>query len=549
MSESIQTEQLDNLPESNIKPRSKFSIVWLVPIIAIAIGSWLVYKGWSEKGPEISITFKTAEGLEAGKTKIKYKNVEIGEVKSIHVNHAADDVKVIAEMVKEISPFLKDKTRFWVVTARVDSSGVSGLGTLLSGAYINVDINSEGKEQRHYTGLEIPPVVTGNTPGKHFMLHSKNLGSIERDAPIYYRKFNVGSVEEVKLNDDGQTVSISIFINAPYDQWVNSSTKFWNSSGVEFSMSAAGFRMNTDSLVSILIGGISFDSDSLGGDIILAEDNTVFELYPSKTDAVKIDFAKGKQFVVKFSESVRGLTVGAPVEFRGIQLGEVIGIKMLFDLDEKKVSIPVTIAIDNSKIHFKGGKGQQHLLNNRKLRTEILLQQGLRAQLETGNLLTGQLYVALDFFPDASPYVIDWNAERPEFPSVHGAFGAIKNNVGSILKKADAMMTQINEFSYKLNHNLEPDLAGSLKQANEMMIQIKELSYKLNHNLAPDLSDTLKQLDKTLAAIEAVLKSDSPLQQDLHITLDEFARAAQSIKALTDYLERHPESLLKGKGK
>ncbi len=547
MSESIKTEQFNNLPESKIKPRSKFSIVWLVPIIAILIGSWLAYKAWSEMGPEISISFKTADGLEAGKTKIKYKNVEIGVITTVEINPDTHDIEVKADMEKKVAPFLTDKTSFWVVTARVNASGASGLGTLLSGAYINVDPNTEGKKSRKFTGLEIPPVISGAVSGKRFILHSKSLGSITRDAPVFYRKFNVGRVEDVKLNDDGQSSTINIFIKAPYDKWVNTSTKFWNSSGVDVSMSASGFNIKTESLVSILIGGISFDSDKMTTDKNLAENNAEFTLFKSQDDTIKSDFSQGMKFVINFSESVRGLTVGAPVEFRGIQLGEVTDIQAVFDPASDTIKIPVTIEIDNSKIIFKGGNKSVNSLANRKKRTNALVERGLRSQLETGNLLTGQLYVSLDFFPDAESFVIDWNADIPELPSVHGTLAAVKTDITGILKKVDTMMTQVNEFSYKLNNDLEPQFSETLKQVNAMMVQVKELSYKLNHNLEPELTNTLKQVDKTLIDIQVILENDSPLQQDLHLTLQEFTKAAASIKNLTDYLERHPESLLKGK--
>ena len=390
MSESMQTEELNNLPESNIKPRAKFSIVWLVPIIAIMIGAWLAYKAWSEQGPEISITFTTAEGLEAGKTKIKYKNVEIGEVTEIHMNHDNKDITVIAEMINDAKPILTDKTRFWVVTARVDASGVSGLGTLLSGAYINVDPSSEGKNTHEYIGLEIPPVITRDVKGKRFTLHTKSLGSIGRDVPIYYRKFNVGKVETVKMDDDGQSVTVGVFIKAPFDQWVNSSTKFWNSSGLDVSMNSGGVTVNTDSIVSIMVGGISFDTTQFGEDITPAENNKHFKLYDSLGDSLKLDFSHGKKFVLHFSETVRGLTVGAPVEFRGIQVGEVTEIELVFDVAEQKMDIPVTVSIENSQIHFRENSAPAHKHLDSKARTEILIKKGLRAQLETGNLLTGQ---------------------------------------------------------------------------------------------------------------------------------------------------------------
>ncbi len=547
MSESLNAIELDNLPESKIKPRSKFSIVWLVPVIAILIGSWLAFKAWSEKGPEIYITFKTAEGLEAGKTKIKYKNVEIGEVKEIHMNHEGKDITVIAEMINDAKPILTDKTSFWVVTARIDASGVSGLGTLLSGAFINVDPSSEGKQIREYIGLEIPPVITRDMKGKRFSLHTKNLGSIGRDVPIYYKKFNVGRVEKVKMDDDGQSVTVDIFVKEPFDQWVNGSTKFWNSSGVDISMDSSGVVVDTDSIISIMIGGISFDSTSLGEGVVQAENNASFKLYDSRADSLKVDYSEGKKFVIHFSESVRGLTIGAPVEFRGIQMGEVTDIQLNFDLERKKMDLPVTIVIDNSKINFKGDIKLKNNIFSRKERTDFLVKEGLRAQLETGNLLTGQLFVLLDFFPDAEPYIVDWNAEYPEIPSVHGAMGAIKNNLGSILKKADVMMTQFNELSYKLNHNLEPQVSEALTQLNAMMLEIENLSSSLNHNLEPELAKTLVKAEAALQAMTDVLKDDSVLQQDLQTTLREFSKAARSMKSLTDYLEKHPESLLKGK--
>ena len=181
------------------------------------------------------------------------------------------------------------------------------------------------------------------------------------------------------------------------------------------------------------------------------------------------------------------------------------------------MSVPVTFTIDYGRVFLKGDSTKQ-LLATHKSRTDYLIKQGLRAQLQTGNLLTGQLFVSMNFFPDAPPFVMDWNAEPPEFPSVPGTLGDIKANINGILKKADTMLTQLNELSYKLNHTLEPEL-----------------------------SDTLKQAESTLLTIQDTLKDDSPLQQDLQITLREFAKAARSIKTLTDYLERHPESLLRGK--
>lgn len=519
MSEPIQGEYENDLLESKIQPRSKFSIVWVVPLVAILIGAWIGFKAWNEIGPKITITFKTAAGLEAGKTKIKYKNVEIGVVKSIHINHDTDDVMVKAEMVKDVQTYLTDKTQFWVVRARINASGVSGLDTLISGAYIGIDPIAEGKTVSEFKGLEIPPVITGKTAGKHFILHTNDLGSIERDVPVYYRKFSVGSVEDVKLDDDGESVTVKIFIKEPFDRWVNNTTKFWNASGLDFSMGADGIEVDTESLVSILIGGIAFESSDLSTDSTEAENNSEFKLYINHKDALKKEYKIGQKYVLNFNESVRGLTVGAPVYFRGIQVGEVNDIQLSFDTAIKEITVPVTITIDYDRIGLKGSKEDtSQLLSTREGRTNYFVQQGLRGQLQTGSLLTGQLYVAMDFFPDAKPFVIDWSTEPPVFPTEPATLSKLTIHLSSILEKVDAMMTQAKELSYKLNHNLEPELSGTLKQA-----------------------------ENTLVTIQDTLKNNSPLQQDLQQTLREFTKAARSIKTLTDYLERHPESLIQGK--
>ena len=525
MSKLVEGESVNQLPESNIQPRSKFSIIWLVPVVTIILGAWLGYRAWSEMGPEITISFATADGLEAGKTKIKYKNVEVGVVKSISLQDETNSVEVIAEMVNDAKPFLTDKTRFWVVTARVNAKGASGLETLLSGGYIGVDPDTEGKSVRKFKGLDINPVITGDIPGKHFLLKTKNLGSIEREAPIYYKKFNVGRVEAVKLDNDGQSVSVNVFVQAPYDQWINTSTKFWNASGVELSMNSTGLNVNTESLVSILMGGIAFESKEANNDSNQVEDNAVFELFSSRADSQKPNYntsihpSTDKEFVIFFSDSVRGLEKGAEVDFKGIVLGKVTNIKLDFNKDNKKIRIPVTISIDYKKIFFKKTKKERkQLIASRRKRIDNLIKQGMRAQLKTGNMLTGQLYVSLDFYPDAKPYTMNWDEEYPEIPSVAGALGVITNGIGSLLKKADAVMTQVEELTAKLNNNFEPQLTGTLVQA-----------------------------ENTLLSIQGTLASDSALQQDLHTALREFTKASRSIKALTDYLEKHPESLLKGK--
>lgn len=519
MNEQHDNDQLENLPDSIIQPRSRFSLVWLVPLIAVSIGAWIAYKAWSETGPTITISFKTAVGLEAGKTKIKYKNVEIGKVTTISLKDDSDGVIVTAEMENNAKKFLTKNTHFWVVTARVAASGVSGLDTLLSGAYIGIDPSTQGAQAKQFTGLEKPPIVTRGSSGKHFILYADNLGSIERDVPIYFRKFNVGRVVDYQLTDNGNSVKIQIFVESPFDRWVNNSTLFWNSSGLDVKLDARGITVDSDSLISILMGGITFETPDTNQDIEAAKDHTVFNLFDNRDKAFEKNYKSGHTYVLNFKESVRGLTIGAPVEFRGIQLGEVTSISLSYISATKEITIPVTIVGELGRMAFQGSdKTKEQLLEQYQLRLDHFIGQGLRAQLKTGNLLTGQLFIDLDFFEDAEPFTIDWTADTHEFPTIPTTLLEISKSV-----------------------------KGLLANANDTMVEIKKLSANLNHTLVPEISATLKQTEQSLRSLQATLSNDSPMQQDLQITLKELTKAARSVRALTDYLERHPESLISGK--
>ncbi len=247
--ENTHEPDLSDLPQAVVQSKKQISIVWLIPIVAILIGGWLAYKGLSEKGPMVTITFESAEGLEAGKTQVKYKDVNIGEVASIRFSEDLSRVLVTAELVKEATPFLTENTQFWVVRPRVTASGVSGLGTLFSGAYIGMDPGKEGNSARRFEGLEIPPVVTTGMPGRNFLLQANSLGSLDFGAPVYYRQIQVGQVIGYQLDASGRSLSIKIFVNAPHDKLVRNNTRFWNASGLDLKLDADGIKLNTQSLV------------------------------------------------------------------------------------------------------------------------------------------------------------------------------------------------------------------------------------------------------------------------------------------------------------
>ena len=333
------------IAEAVIRQKRNFSIVWILPVVALIIGGWLVYKALTEKGPEITISFKTAEGLEAGKTKIKYKDVDIGIVDTIRLSDDLSHVILSANLVRAAERYLTEHTRFWVVRARLTASEISGISTLFAGAYIAIDPGKEGLLQKHFAGLERPPVVTADLPGRHFLLKAEKLGSLDIGSPVYYRQIRVGQVADYDLDDDGRHVTLKIFINDPHHKLVSKNSRFWNASGMDVSLDAGGIKVDTQSFVSMMIGGIAFSAPITFKSTQAASENDVFILYSNQQQAQEDAYRIKHHWVLNFKGSVRGLSPEAPVEFRGIPVGKVLSIASQFDMDaiQGEIVIPVLI--------------------------------------------------------------------------------------------------------------------------------------------------------------------------------------------------------------
>ena len=540
---------LSDLPQADVKSKKQISIVWLVPIVAVLIGGWLAFKGLSEKGPMVTITFESAEGLEAGKTLVKYKDVKIGEVESIRFNADLSRVIVRAELVKEATPFLTEKARFWVVRPRVTASGVSGLGTLFSGAYIEMDPGMEGKPARRFRGLEIPPIVTTGVPGREFLLQANSLGSLDNGSPVYYRQIQVGQVVGYDLAEDGRSLTIKIFINAPHDNLVRVNTRFWNASGFDLKLDAGGIKLNTESLVSIMMGGIAFDTPTsleTGGPPNVDQ---VFKLYEDRESIFERTFTEKRHYVLHFEGSIRGLTVGAPVEFRGIKIGQVLDIKIVFN--QETLTPQITVLVETEPQRWES-VGESEL--DEKSRMEALIAKGFRAQLKTGSLLTGQLYVDWDFHPDAPPAKINYDGTYPELPTIPAPLQIITNRVNDLLTKIETV--PIEKIGKDLGDTLQnvnkitasAELQEAVRALDETLQETRELAKNLNENVAPAITQTLDQAQQTLVSVEGTLGKDAPLQHELRQALNELGEAARSLRVLLDYLERHPDALIFGKG-
>ncbi|NIQ89186.1 MAG: MCE family protein [Deltaproteobacteria bacterium] len=530
----VDESRFKDAPEAIVKQKKQFSIVWVVPLVALLIGGWLAYKAISERGPTITITFKTAEGLEAGKTKVKYKNVEVGQVESIELSKGGgEQVIVTAEMVHGAEPYLTENTRFWVERARIGAAGAAGLGTLFAGAYIGIDLGEPGgKQTLSFTGLEIPPVVTTGLPGRHFKLTAERLGSIQIGSPIYYRQVQVGQVVAHQMVEDGTAVDFRIFVHAPYHEFVRQNSRFWNASGLDVAVDASGIRVNTESFVTMMIGGVAFDTPADVEPGAAAEEGFTFKLYESREKIFEKAYVQKSKWLLYFDGSVRGLTVGAPVQMQGIKIGEVTDITLEFDWDKLAFRIPVAIELESGRVQFVGKQKVDKLRG-----MDILVEKGLRAQLQSGSLLTGQLLVGLNIHEDAPPAKINWEGIYPELPTVPTAMEEITGGVTRIVEKLDTIpLEQIGQ-----------DLQKTMANLSKTTAELEKLMQKLDANVAPAATATLEQAQTTLIKVDRLLNADSPTGHELKRALAELADAARNISILMDYLERHPDSVIFGK--
>lgn len=572
-SEDAGKTAVTEVPRAMAKTGKSFSIVWIVPLVAVLIGAWLTYKAISEKGPVITLTFESADGLEVEKTKIKYLNVDIGQVESIRVNEDLATVIVTAALTKHAAPYLTENTRFWVVRARITSGEVSGLGTLLGGAYIEIDPSSEGKPMRAFRGLEQPPVVTTSAEGGHYILHTKALGALSRGAPVYYRQIPVGKVEHHSLSENGKDVAIQVFVKSPYHRYVNAATRFWNAGGIDLTVDANGLKLETASLVSIISGGISFDNLAASDGKVGVEDGHVFTLYDNHDAARKKKYTQKRYWVLEFDKSVRGLSPGAPVEFLGMGIGEVLEVD--FRMGAKAADIYISVLIAMEPERFGGTQFLEKVISPREA-IDGLVAEGLRAQLKTGNLLTGQLFIDLEFHPNAPAEKIAWTESPPRFPTIQTTSQEILTVVNKVvdrldtfpiekmsadieavienLKKATAQLSSDEIASIISNLNaisahIPPDkVASMVDDLSHASGELDQLLGQVGSDLEAELKPTLVQAKSTLLAMERVLSTDSALNQEATRALKEVADAATFFRVLVDYLERHPDSLIYGKG-
>jgi paraquat-inducible protein B len=507
-------------------------LVWVVPIAAAVIGISLLIRNWENAGPQITISFLSGEGVQVGKTLVKYRDVTVGQVSAVVLSADHQTVVVTANLSKAAAGLLKEDTQFWIVRPRFGVGSVSGLETLLSGVYIGMKTGTAARREHEFVGLENPPALAHGPHGRELQLHAARVGSLSIGSPVYFRQFQVGRVIDENLLPDGST-RVTAFVEAPYDGFVKPVTRFWNASGIDVKLGADGLKVQTESLAAVLAGGLAFDDGPTEVVSAAAMPND-FTLYKNETEAMAPPDGEPHYVRMRFAQALRGLDVGAPVEFVGVNIGSVIAVDLGYEPRDKSFPVIVTAKLyprrmgDAYEILTAQGKTE----SEETLATFVgtLVQRGLRAQPRSASLLTGKLYVALDFLP-ASPRVNFDASDRPvELPTVNGSFQELEANIGRLVKKVNDLPLE----------QIAADLHTDLTDLHETLSE-------LHGRVLPSAVDTLSALRGTLDSANRTLDVESPLQRGLTETLLEARSTLQAVRELADYIDRHPDALLRGR--
>ena len=538
---------LRHLPEAIAVPhsRARVSAVWIIPILAALVALGIaIQRVWSE-GPTITILFDAAPGIEAGKTFVKYKDVRIGQATAVQLSEELGKVEVTAKIARSAARLMVEDAQFWVVRPRIGLSEISGLATLLSGNYIGFEAGTSHNERRSFTGLEVPRIVSGNAPGRQFLLKARELRWASAGAPVYYRHVPVGQIVAYDLAPDGKAVDVKLFINAPYDKYVSSETRFWDVSGLDVSVDSNGVELRTASLEAVLSGGIAFDTPAFADQPAPAAEGTAFTLYRDRTTAMRHPDVNATPYVLQFGESLQGLAVGAPVTFLGIPAGEVTEVGLSYDAAtlEVRPRVAITLYAERLVAHLPSSQQaaaqqlNQDMKKSRAMLQRLVEKRGLRAQLRSASLLTGKRYVALEYFADAPRTRLDWSREPLELPVVVSTLPDVEAKLASLLAKLDRLPLE----------SIGADLKNALETLDQTMKNVDKT--------LPGVQATLEDARRAIASVERLATNadttlvgpNAPAQQELRDALQEVTAAARALRVLADSIERHPESLIRGR--
>jgi paraquat-inducible protein B len=529
-----------------VRQAQRWNIVWVVPIVALLIGAWMIYRSFSSQGPIAQVRFETADGIAADKTEVRCRSVRVGVVKDVKLAEDLNSVVVTLELTPDSDGLLRNGTNFWVVRPRVSSTDISGLGTLITGAYIELDPGPlDGLEINHFNGAEIPPATNRNIPGRRLKLTANEAGSLTVGSPIFYRGFEVGRIESRTLDRAGSGVSYEAFIQDKYRDLVKKNSRFWNTSGIDISAGADGFKLRTPSFQAMLSGGATFGVGDGIEPSAAAEDGTTFTLFNSENEANEFAFNSTIKVVLLFDQSVRGLVKTAPVEFRGIPIGRVNDISFEYLKEPNDLRIPVLIEID-PKLLRRGAGTALDKMDGDFLSEEV--QRGLRATLKIGSILTGSLFVDLDYYKNLQAATLIKVGNYDSIPTISSGLAQLESKFTAILDKIQAL--PLDDTMKKFGVAAD-ETSVTLAESRKALKEIQEATAAARKmmdssefaNLPKDMKKTLGSLEKSVAS----MGPDGAIQSDLLRTLEELRAALRSMNAVATSIDEKPNSLLFGR--
>ena len=545
---------------SRIDPNRRLSLIWAIPVITLIVGAWLTWNTIEQRGPVITITFQTAEGLQANQSHVRHKDVDMGVVTKINLTHDLQRVEVTIRMTREAEPLLTDKAQFWVVRPRFFAGSISGLSTLFSGSYIDVlPVSGGGEQKREFVGLENPPVLQTDVPGRTFLLQADRIASLNLGSPIMFRDLEVGEVLGWDVGEMARNITVHAFVREPFDKYVHDSSRFWNASGAKVELGGNGLQVQVESLRAVVLGGIAFETPDDTAAAGESDTDHAFTLYANQDAADASVFKRSVPFVANFADSVSGLAAGSAVTLRGLKVGEVTNVSLVYDAQADNVMVPVHFTLEPARIAMlelpTGG--------DLDTRMQALVQRGLRVRLETSNFLTGQKQLAIDVYKNAGPGMLRKQGDSYVIP-------VLGSSSADVATAATNLVNRLNDIPFEsIGQNLNNTLAGvnalvndkqlsaSVAELRSTLAGAQSLVASLNRGLTPfmqrlpgvanELEDTVKRTDKLIGSLQGGYGGDSRFNRDVSQMMAQLSDAARSIRVLADLLSRHPEALIRGR--
>ena len=536
------------------------SVIWLLPVVAVAIGAWLAWDTLSREGPTITISFETAEGLQAGQSQLKFRDISLGTVKSLALSDDHSHVLVTVSTTRQADPLLTNDAQFWVVKPRLFAGNLSGLSTLVSGSYIGMlPGQASSARERTFVGREDPPVLESNEAGRTFLVKANRLGSVSLGSPVFFRDISVGEVLGWDIADMAEYATIHVFVRAPFDKYVNDETRFWDASGLSVKLGGDGVEVQLQSLRALVLGGIAFDTMA-GTQAAISAQGHVFPLFPNRDAAQAASYSRKVQLVSYFPGSVRGLAVGADVTLHGLKVGQVTGVRLTYDTAKDQILAPVRFEVEPERVLGIG----HEVFKNAQEGMDLLVGLGLRATLQSANLITGQMLVALEFVPDAPAATVTESDGAFVMPTTEaGGFSGLTASATELLRKVNAI--PFDSLGKKLNQTVAgldtivngPEVKQALISLNATLSSVQDTVQHLDTGLAPtmkrlpdmaaSLQKTMGDANKLVLSLQAGYGDNTQFNRDLDRLLIQLNDATRSIRALADLLARHPEALIKGR--